>query len=294
VRERAVTFGSHGGLIGILCEPDGGGRAGAPAVLMFNVGLNHRVGPGRLHVELARELARRGFPSLRFDVSGLGDSEPRRDSQLGDVERAALDLSEAMDFLQRRIGAAGFVLSALCSGTDAAHVIALRDPRVLGAVFMDGYAYPTSGYHLRRVLQKLGWAFAPFRWRRFLRRRRRRLQGQAADADAQTGAPEPVFDRSYPPLDDFRRDVDTMVARGVQLLFVYTGEAWFFNHRSQFLPMLGWRALPPDVTVDTWPAADHSFSTLAARRALVRRVGEWLEARFPGAEAEPLRQARGG
>jgi hypothetical protein len=80
VKERAHTFGSHQGLVGITCEPDAGPGLDLPGFIFFNIGLNHRVGPQRVQVELARALAVQGFASLRFDLSGLGDSAPRGDS----------------------------------------------------------------------------------------------------------------------------------------------------------------------------------------------------------------------
>jgi hypothetical protein len=42
---------------------------------MFNMGANHRIGPRRINVKLARVLAARGVSSLRFDLGGVGDSE---------------------------------------------------------------------------------------------------------------------------------------------------------------------------------------------------------------------------
>ena len=291
MRERAVTFGSHGGLVGVLCEGEGARRDG-PAMLMFNIGLNHRPGPGRVQVELARELARLGFVSLRFDLAGLGDSEPRKDAKGSDVERAAQDLAEAMDFVQRRTGIDRFVLLSLCSGTDGAHAVAVQDPRVHGAIFIDGYAYVTAGYHLQRALTRARRALVPSRWRRFVERRLLRRR----ERNLETRAPEPVFDRVYPPRERFRRDLDGLVARRVNLFFLFTAEAHAYNHRDQFPWMVGWRALPPAVTVELWSDADHVFSTLRRRRALVARLCAWMDATFAGqsSEGRPAGPARAG
>ncbi|MFP2897131.1 hypothetical protein [Corallococcus sp. 4LFB] len=80
MRERICTFGPEQSLVGILTEPDPAKvLPEAPAVVLSNVGLNHHVGPYRLWVELARQLAGRGITTLRFDLSGLGDSRPRRE-----------------------------------------------------------------------------------------------------------------------------------------------------------------------------------------------------------------------
>ena len=87
-------------LFGILSEPAAGQRAGATAVL-FNAGSVRRIGPNRMWVEIARSWAARGVPTLRIDLSGVGDSDgdevrfyqtPQfyRDD-LADQVRAALD-----------------------------------------------------------------------------------------------------------------------------------------------------------------------------------------------------------
>jgi len=287
VKERAHLFGSSGGLVGVTTEPDGGALPGAPAVLLFNVGLNHRVGPGRLNVDLARSLAAAGVPSLRFDVSGLGDSEPRGDAG-DDVARQVADLREAMDFAEKKLGVRRFVPIGLCSGTDGVHGAAVADPRVAGAAFLDGYAYATTGYRVRAALSRLGRLRDPVRWKFALRRRWRRLRGLSTGEEVEIGAPEPIFDRTYPTVERFRSDVEALLARNVKLLFVYTAEAWFFNHRRQFPRMLGWRGLPAGVEVDHWPEADHVFRTLVQRRRAVARITSWVR---DGLVEAPARRA---
>jgi alpha-beta hydrolase superfamily lysophospholipase len=71
VRERAVRLGEIG-LFAITTEPDGGGSG--PWMMFLNVATEHHIGPGRLWVDLARQWARHGIRSVRFDVSGVGDS----------------------------------------------------------------------------------------------------------------------------------------------------------------------------------------------------------------------------
>jgi len=118
MKEHAVTFASQS-LVGVLTDADHADKPGLPAVVFLNAGMLHRVGPNRLHVRLARNLARRGFTSLRFDRSGVGDSPartdglPLRDAALGDVR-------DALDFLAAERGASSFILVGLCSGADLA------------------------------------------------------------------------------------------------------------------------------------------------------------------------------
>ncbi len=284
MKERPISFGSHGGLVGVACEPDGGSAPGAPGFVFFNIGLNHRVGPQRVQVELARALAGAGIPSLRFDLSGLGDSEPRAEVQ-SEEERAVLDLKEARDALQKRCGTSSFVLVGLCSGTDGVYAASRQDPRVKGGLYIDGYAYADAGYAMRQRLERLRDVLNLRRWQRFVGRRWRLLTGRALERDVETGGAEPIFDRTYPPVGDFRAVLEGFVDRGMSLLFVYSGEAFFFDRREQFPSMLGWSRLPASIEVEYWPDCDHIFTTQAMRRRLVDRVVEWARARFAGTAA---------
>jgi alpha-beta hydrolase superfamily lysophospholipase len=67
------------GLFGMVTEPAGASRG--PAVLMLNVADKHHIGPCRLWVDLARRWAGAGVRSLRFDMSGLGESPLRHPEQ---------------------------------------------------------------------------------------------------------------------------------------------------------------------------------------------------------------------
>jgi len=271
VTETAHVFGSHAGLAGVLCQPAAGAASDAPAVVFANVGLNHRVGPSRSWVECARALAGGGFASLRFDLSGRGDSQPRRDAR-SDSERAVLDLTEALDFLEASGVARRFVLIANCSGVDSQHAVALRDPRVAGAVYLDGYAYRNRGYRWRRALVRI---FELARWRRFLwhRREYRRVRGTA----------EPLWQRDLPTRGAFAADLAALVARELRLLFVFTGGMdLHYNHRSQFHDSFGYRDV---VDVEFYKHFDHLLSLAAHRAAFNARVCGWMRRSFPPASS---------
>ncbi|MCC2614876.1 hydrolase 1, exosortase A system-associated [Aestuariibacter halophilus] len=88
--EQAFTFqGEKGELIGISHHPqESGGNTG---VLIVVGGPQTRVGSHRQFVLLARHLAEKGLPCMRFDYYGMGDSEGREANFLhaaGDIDAA--------------------------------------------------------------------------------------------------------------------------------------------------------------------------------------------------------------
>jgi alpha-beta hydrolase superfamily lysophospholipase len=278
VRERTVTIGP-GELAGVLAEPDPGVRlAGVPAIVLSNVGMHSRIGPFRVWVGLSRRLARLGWTVLRFDHSGFGDSGVRSGA-LNDVARAAQEQREAIDFLAAR-GLADAVLVGFCSGVDGVHVASVSDPRVVGVVHLDGYAYPSPSFWLRR------WSIRLLRtrtWRRALWRRRQRLLTLLGRLKGPAAKP-PVFDRTYPPAPQVARDFRALAERGTRLLMVWTGgRESEFNHADQFFEMLGAPDLRGRVEVEYWERFDHVFSVVADREALFERLETWLTRAFPPA-----------
>lgn len=141
VREIPLLFGHEHGLFGILAEPEildeAGGRA-ETAILMLNVGTNHRVGPNRLYVKMARAWAARGYRSLRFDLAGIGDSRSAAGYASNRLysKGSTVDVGAAIERLSG-LGVQRFILVGLCSGAYVAFQTALADPRVTGLVLIN-------------------------------------------------------------------------------------------------------------------------------------------------------------
>ena len=123
VRESAMQISVQPDLFGIACEPVDDARTNEqPLVVLLNAGSSYRIGPGRLNVCLARQLAAQGFRSFRLDFCGLGDSVTT-ETQCENVTYQATafrDLELVLSELQRRCGARRIVLLGLCSGAYAA------------------------------------------------------------------------------------------------------------------------------------------------------------------------------
>jgi pimeloyl-ACP methyl ester carboxylesterase len=142
IRERARRFGDGATLVGIVTEPQDA-AASATAFVLLNAGVVHRVGPNRLHVEMARRLAALGFITVRIDLSGLGDSESRRDSTPFE-QASVLETRAVMSALQQEYGVSRFITAGLCSGAVVAFNTAVADERVTGAVLLNPQGFVSS------------------------------------------------------------------------------------------------------------------------------------------------------
>jgi hypothetical protein len=294
VKERHVWFGATRSLSGILTEP-ARHEAGRPAVLLLNAGLLHRVGPNRLHVVLARRLAAAGLPVLRFDYSGLGESEPRRDEL--DIEQSSLiEGMEAMEFLETSGVADRFVPMGICSGAENAQRLARDDERVVGAVLIDGYAYRTRGYYLRECARHLVSARS---WRRLLARPlalRGLLGGGAGPAAPIERNPGGLdYERPFPPRDACLDELTRILARDVELFLIFTGGgmAEFYNHPRQFAETFPSLAGHPGLRLAYMKTADHTFTLRGHQEAVMASIHAWVgEALLGGRSAAQTRRSR--
>ncbi|HVU51887.1 MAG TPA: hypothetical protein VHL80_14420 [Polyangia bacterium] len=282
MKERHVWFGATRSLSGILTEPEPP-RAAGPAVLLLNAGLLHRVGPNRLHVTLARRLAAAGLPVLRFDYSGLGESEARRDELA--IEQSALrEGMEAMEFLETSGVADRFVPMGICAGAENAQRLAREDERVVGAVLIDGYAYRTAGYHLREYARHL---FSRRSWGRLLASPRAvgRTFGAVRAAAATPPERNPGgldYERPFPPREACLAEMKEILARDVELYLIFTGGgmAEFYNHPRQlaetFPSLAGHRRLRHAFM----KRADHTFTLCSHQEEVMASIEAWVGERL--------------
>jgi len=257
--ETAHVFGD--GLVGVLANPAPGATRRDVAVILFNAGMVQRSGPHRGSVQLARALAQRGFPVLRFDQSGLGDSPvPARAA----ADRRHAELRAAMDLLTGETGVRRFVIGGICSAADNAFRLAAVEPRIHGLLMLDGLAYRTPGYWLRHLPPRVLNPRKLWRWWR-----QRGTQPDMADF------------RDWPARSDAVAQMADMAGRGVRMLFVYTGGAYrYFNHAGQFAACLGRGARGANVSFAYWRDCDHTFYLQRDRLRLQALVGDWLERGF--------------
>jgi hypothetical protein len=285
--ERVLTFGPGKSLVGILCEPAPGKAVrGAPAVITWNVGINHRVGPYRIYVDLARQLAERGFTCLRFDVSGLGDSVVDREDTRSDARRAEGDVQAAMAALREQRGIQRFVLIGFCSSVDAAHNLGASSEDVSGVIYLEGYGFRTNGYYLRYPLRLLD----RNRWKRRFRMWLPALLPQVFGPPRLSIEREEIYVRDYPTPMKFVNDVRSMVKRGVKLLFIYAGGDTTYTYRDQLFDMLGPGVPRQAIDLEFQQRADHTFFVTADRASAIRSVVDWMVKRFAASAPSEVRK----
>jgi pimeloyl-ACP methyl ester carboxylesterase len=273
MKERAYSFGESGGLFGVFTEPDV--PSDRPTVILLNAGLVHRVGPFRINVDLARRLAALGFSTLRMDLSGLGDSAPRPGEP--DLHRRVLaDLKDAMDFLAEKRGASRFVVGGICSGAINAHRAAVADPRVVGAIMLDGYAYSTPQFLLRRYGPRLADPGAALRFVG------RQVSNLVTSPPAATPCEDDeILSQDFPPKERIAAELRQLMERNVALLFIYSGNWYlYFNYRDQIHDNFPDVPFGDRLTVEHFADADHTYTLLEDRERLFATMLGWMQERF--------------
>jgi len=291
VEETACRFGGDGHLFGVLARPDA--DPGRPAVVVFNAGAAHHVGPNRLYVELARNLAALGFACLRFDLESLGDSVNRRPARENYPypHGATADGRAAVEFLRERFGYRRFVALGLCSGAHAVFHLGLEaDDLPIEEIVMvnpmqfywvEGMSLDTSR-KFEDMVQYRRSMRDPRRWLKLVRgdvNVRRLAEVLASQSRTHARAwldalAEAVFPRAAPRLS---RDLRRLFAMGRRVaLFVSEGDP------GRDILMAGARltarrALRDGrIRLQMIPGADHTFSQWGPRRDVIGRVLEHL------------------
>lgn len=162
MHERCRVFECQGDtLVGIVHEPEGLCRD--VGVLIIVGGPQYRVGSHRQFVLLARGLAAAGYPVLRFDYRGMGDSSGESRS----FEAVESDIAAALDAMAEELPKLrGIILFGLCDAASAALMYPADDTRVVGLILANPWARTDGGeaqaylqhYYGQRLLQRAFWA----------------------------------------------------------------------------------------------------------------------------------------
>lgn len=280
--ERTFTFSCSGeALLAILAEPEASGQTG---VLIVVGGPQYRVGSHRQFVLLSRALADAGFPVLRFDSRGMGDST----GVFGGFEQIDEDIAAAIDvFFENCPQVERIVVWGLCDAASASLLYwdATHDERVCGLVLLNPWVRSEATlakthikhYYGQRLLQADFW--------------RKMLTGKLGFSSSLKGFISSVLNarqQGKKVVDGKKLPFQEKMARGLErfsgpALFVLSGNDFT---AKEFLGALKteplWNAIQQRSHVEMVHVddADHTFSSAVWRNAVATSVTDWLRRRF--------------
>jgi alpha-beta hydrolase superfamily lysophospholipase len=284
-QERALRFGAGNRLFGVLTTPEQP-AADAPALILLNTAVEYHIGPHRMYVPHAREHATRGHVVLRFDLGGIGDSEPPTGGQRHESfpDHMLDDLREAIALVRRDAPARPVIVAGLCSGGwlafDAARqgigidAFVAINPPLFFRDNAEGKEWASHGAQLERFQQSV---WSPAKWISTLRHPRvgmnvmrvvmKTLRRHAAAALARV--------RRTPQPGTLAADLASIAARGIRGHFVFSrgdaGLAYLQLHASTSLARKNIRRLVARTVVD---GAGHTFRPQAAQAVMRRLIDE--------------------
>jgi exosortase A-associated hydrolase 1 len=284
-QEHALAFDCRGQqLVGVLTEPAQAPTADTGVVIVTG-GPQYRAGAHRMFVRLARALAGAGYPALRFDLRGMGDSE----GDFPGFEHTAPDVGAAIAALRARCPQLRqVVLWGLCDGASAAllYLHATRDRSVRGLCLVNPWVRSAQSlarthvkhYYAQRLLQREFWlkllrgGVGAQALRSLAADLRGTLRGSAGGGGAATF--QQRMARAWSGFDG-------------ALLLLLSGQDYT---AKEFLAHAGadacWRGAlqHPRLRREDCPQADHTFSTAPGIAWLLERTLCWLQA-HPSREA---------
>ncbi len=260
-------------LIGILHRPE----HTRPRGVVLVVGApQYRTGSHRQFVLLARHLADAGYPVLRFDYRGMGDSE----GDFVGFEGVKEDIKAAVDCLFAQIeGLRDVALWGLCDGASAASFYATDDPRVSGLVLLNPWVRTETtvartrikGYYAARLITRAFWAK--------LARGELDLAGSTRDFLRSLSVGAARFGTGDQSLSLPQRVASALRQFDKPILLILSGadltaqefETTVLESRA----MRSWRQRP-GLTVKRLEGANHTYSTKTWREQVHAWTLEWL------------------
>jgi pimeloyl-ACP methyl ester carboxylesterase len=228
-----------------------------------------------MYVALSRILAEGGHTVVRFDFSGVGDSQPRKDP-LSPVVASLTDIGEVLDWLQETHQLSRVILVGLCSGADYAVLYGHTDPRVVGLVLMDPTMPPTARYYFHYIVSRLhnvrNWMSVVTGKSGLLRlvfahlRNRVRPQARVEGLTLQNLQFSNYLARCY----------QATAARGIKMLSVFTSVSVRQTYRRQMLDAFPEACAGGGLRLEFFPDSDHLFSAERERQRLFRVIADWL------------------
>lgn len=290
IEETALHFGDDTPLFGVVTSPAGGViKAPRRAVLLFNSGAVTHVGPCRVYVTLARALARLGYVVLRMDLAGLGDSPTRAQAAENVVYSpyAMQDIAAAIDYLQQTWDVSEIHAAGICSGAYHAFKAAVANMGLRRVVMInpltffwkEGMSLEFPEHRVTQDIQRYRsniWSLAS--WHKLISGKADLGEmAQVLQRGARARLSIPLRNAArllrMPLADDLPTELLQATGAGIDLQFIFAandpGLELLRQKGNSTLQRLRTRGL---VGIEVIPDADHTFTDLSPRQALVAAV----------------------
>lgn len=277
--EQAIIFPCLGeNLLAIVATPR---QSKSTGVMIIVGGPQVRVGSHRQFMLLSRSLAEAGYPVMRFDCRGMGDST----GELHNFEAINQDIAAAIDAFQTQYpNVERIVLWGLCDAASAGLLYwdATTDPRIEGLVLLNPWVRSEATlartqikhYYGQRLLQ------AEF-WRKLLSGNlgvSKALGGLLGNLKKSRQQINPANTTETQPFQ--KRMLRSMQGFTGPVLIVLSGNDYT---AKEFLETVGkdkaWGSVlqRANITQTTIPEADHTFSSAEWRARVEEITRQWLD-----------------
>jgi pimeloyl-ACP methyl ester carboxylesterase len=310
IRERVLPISEEPNLFGIISEIPNLENDHLPLIVMINAGSSYRVGPNRLYVYLARQLAVQGFRCLRMDLCGLGDSVAPSAERENDPYPAMAfrDIELTFKHLYSQLGQKRVVLLGLCSGAYAAFqaAVQLANPVLVESLLINPLTFfwregmsleASPAQQLKTFWDCVHSAKQPGKWFKFLSgkskvgiagamnlvvQRWKLSKPSCCELSVCPGETAPNTFPDHPLKEDLPGDLERVEKAGRRL-------ACFFSRSDPGFGLLSLYAgqkvkemqRAGSMSIYFVEEADHTFSLRANRHALAEAIGEHLGRRYP-------------
>jgi alpha-beta hydrolase superfamily lysophospholipase len=266
-------------------------RAGAdghqlPGILFLNSLSLPRTATGDSALHLAESFAALGYPSFRFDLPGLGDSDGEAPANLldfinaGGYGTAAAAMAKE---LVERMELAGVVIVGHCAGAVSALYAAAGTKECKGLVLMDPY------FHLPQARRpKLKQVMSDWARRSSIGGGVSNVYDSAKDLLLHLRGNAPPSNANFPLLGRWKQVATT----GLPILMLKAPglkspgtkpRVGVFDYLKHVTDLAGRKS---QVKIELIEGTDHSFANLAGREAARQRIENWLATYFPVAGTE--------
>lgn len=274
-------------LVGIINIPENCSNVGV--VIVVAGGPQYRVGAHRQFVTLARMLADRNVPSIRFDHRGTGDSGGRFRGfvDMNEDIRSAIDtLLEAAPDLDN------IVLWGECESASASAFYAYTDPRVSGIFMVNPWIRTEEGeaktylkhYYRKRIFEKEFWM--KLRSGRFsIKNALKSFFQLLRSSMAKTGAIEGAKTDMYATLPLPERLETCCDIYDGKLFTLTSGKDYIAHEFKDYMAASSiWRDMiaSKKMTLKDIEESDHTFTRKVWRDQLFDCTGSWIVDTFAG------------